>query len=85
MKSGNTHRAGPDLRVGGQLERSTADVEEQALEVGELRRGDLQKTRVFVVKDGTRQLLVCGESIWHMASDQSRKGESCFAYRKRAR
>ena len=57
-----TYGTRPDLRVRRELVGGVTDVEEQALEVRELVRGELEQTRV-VVLHGARDLLVCSQCV----------------------
>ena len=57
-----TYSTRPDLRVRRELVGSVANVEEKALEVRELVRGELEQTRV-VVLHGARDLLVCSQCV----------------------
>ena len=57
-----TYGTRPDLCVRRELVGGVTDVEEQALEVRELVRGELEQTRV-VVLHGARDLLVCSQCV----------------------
>ncbi len=57
-----TYGTGPDLRVRREFIRRAADMEEEALEVRELVRGDLEQAG-GTVGDGPSRLLVRGQCI----------------------
>ena len=59
-----TYGAGPDLRVGRELVRRAADVEEQALKVRGLVRSDLEQASGGVGHRPRRTLVYC-ECICH--------------------